>query len=399
MKRFARKYAEFVRHPHVARLLLVAVFTRMPIGMVGFSMLMFLRESLGDFATAGAALGINFISLAAAAPIQGRLIDRIGPRPLLLVTGVVQPLALLGILFAGRNHAPFAVLALCAAVAGAFASPITTITRTIWRVLFEREEDRRTAFALDAVTIEVNFTIGPAMIALVLSVWGATTAFAVAIGAVVAAFLIYLASGTLRLFKRVASSERHLLGPLTEPRLLLVYAATFGLAVCFGLIEVGYPAFATTLGAPAVAGLLLAINSVGSALGGTMYGGMHFRASVERQLAATMALMSIPLLMHALFQVPLAFAVVAFFAGALIAPSITAQSVLVSRFAPPQYATEAFTWSSTFIVSGIGAGMALGGALVEHVSLGAAFGFGTVLILSMSLLVLTALATPRVARA
>jgi predicted MFS family arabinose efflux permease len=33
--------------------------------------------------------------------------------------------------------------------------------------------------------------------------------------------------------------------------------------------------------------------------------------------------------------------------------------------APQKYATEAFTWSSTFIVSGIGAGMAAGGALAE----------------------------------
>jgi predicted MFS family arabinose efflux permease len=228
----------------------------------------------------------------------------------------------------------------------------------------------------------------------VLSLWGATAAFTVAIAAVACAFAIFLSSGTLRLVKRIESQDRQLLGPLSEPRLLLVFTATFGLAVCFGLIEVGYPAFATAQGAPALAGLLLAINSVGSALGGMLFGGLHFRASVERQLAAAMALMSIPLLMHALFQVPLAFAIVAFFAGALIAPSITAQSVLVSRLAPSQYATEAFTWSSTFIVSGIGAGMALGGALVEHVSLRAAFGFGTVLILGMSLLVLTALVKP-----
>jgi len=179
-----------------------------------------------------------------------------------------------------------------------------------------------------------------------------------------------------------------------EPRLLLVFVATFGLSVCFGLIEVGYPAFAIAMGMPAIAGLLLAINSVGSALGGTLYGGLHFRATVERQLAAAMALMSIPLLLHALWQVPLVFAIVAFFAGALIAPSITAQSVLVSRFAPAKYATEAFTWSSTFIVSGIGSGMALGGWLVEKASLGAAFGFGTVLILAMSLLVRVALARP-----
>lgn len=398
MHGIARKYVAFVRQRDVARILAVALVTRMPIGMVGFSMMMFLREALGDFARAGAAVGINFLALAIAAPVQGRLIDRIGPRPLLLVTGLVQPVALVGLLLAARDHAPFAVLATCAAVAGAFASPITTITRTLWRHRFDREEDRRTAFALDAVAVEFNFTIGPALIALVLGAWGATTAFAVAIGSVVASFVIYLASGTLRLFKRVQAEERHLLGPLTEPRLLLVFVATFGLSACFGLIEVGYPAFATAIGMPAIAGLLLAINSAGSAVGGTLYGGLHFRATVERQLSATMALMSIPLLLHALLQVPVAFAIVAFFAGALIAPSITAQSVLVSRFAPAKYATEAFTWSSTFIVSGIGAGIASGGAIVESFGVRYAFATGAAIIAAMALLAL-GLSLPRRATA
>ena len=63
--------------------------------------------------------------------------------------------------------------------------------------------------------------------------------------------------------------------------------------------------------------------------------------------------------------VDLVLAFVAFLAGASIAPSIACQSVLVSRLAPAQYATEAFTWSSSFILLGLGAGMALGGWLIE----------------------------------
>src|SRR3954471_19550614 len=88
MKQIARKYVAFLAQPDVTRLLLVALFSRMPIGMVGFAMLMFLRESMGNFALAGPAVGINFISLAIAAPIQGRLIDRHGPQRLLAITGV-----------------------------------------------------------------------------------------------------------------------------------------------------------------------------------------------------------------------------------------------------------------------------------------------------------------------
>jgi len=148
-----RKYVQFVRQPGVAKLLLVALLSRMPVGMVGYSMLMFLRESLGSFALAGLAVGANFIAMAVCAPILGRLIDRHGVRRLLQVTAISQPLALGAIVASAKLALPFPLLVASAVVAGALAPPITTLTRTMWRHRFEREEDRRTAFALDAVTI------------------------------------------------------------------------------------------------------------------------------------------------------------------------------------------------------------------------------------------------------
>ncbi|HUQ28450.1 MAG TPA: MFS transporter [Usitatibacter sp.] len=388
MKRFFQKYVEFIRQPDVARLLLVALLARTPVGMAGFAMLMFLRESLGNYAQAGAAVGTQLLAIALAAPIQGRLIDRYGARTLLIVTGVVQPLAMLAVMFSALARMPYAFILACAVVAGMFSTPITTLTRTAWRHRFQSEDDRRTAFALDSVMIEINFTIGPAIIAVILATAGATAAFGTAIACVVGAIFIFLFSPALKYFKRGVAVERHMLGPLTEPRLLLVFTATFGLTVAFGLIEVGYPALATSLAAPALAGILLSVNSIGSAIGGAIFGGLHLNMRVERQLATTMGLMAIPLLLHALFLQPLVFGVVAFFAGLLIAPSIASQSVLVSRLAPAKYATEAFTWSSTFIVSGLGAGMALGGLLVETTGLRSAFATGALIVAAMSILAL-----------
>ena len=388
MKRFFQRYVAFVREPDVARLLIVALLSRMPVGMLGFAMLMFLRQSLGNYTLAGTAVGCNLIAMAVAAPAIGRFIDRYGARVPLIATGTVQPLAFLGVMAATLRGLPFPVIAACAALAGAFATPITTLTRTAWRHRFHSEEDRRTAFALDSVMIEINFTLGPAIIAGVLAYAGATAAFGTAIAFVVASFFLFYFSPALRYFKKGEAAERHLLGPLTERRLLLVFAATFGLTMAFGLLEVGYPAFATALAAPALGGVLLSVNSIGSATGGAIFGGLHLATRVERQFATAMGLMAIPLLLHAIFLQPLAFGVIAFFAGLLIAPSIACQSVLVSRLAPVQYATEAFTWSSTFIVSGLGTGMALGGLLVETSGVRSAFATGAVLAAAMSLLAL-----------
>jgi len=393
VNRFLEKYVAFIRQPDVAKLLLVALLSRMPVGMGGFALLMFLRENLGDYARAGTAVGVQLVALAAAAPVMGRLIDRVGGRIPLIVTGTLQPLALLSILWATLAQMPYAVILGCAALSGIFATPITTLTRTAWRHRFQSEDDRRTAFALDAVMIEINFTIGPAIIAAILATAGATVAFATVIGFVLASVFIFFFSPALRYFKRGEPVERHMLGPLTEPRLLLVFISTFGLTMAFGLIEVGYPAFGTALAAPALAGILLSVNSIGSAIGGAIFGGLHLKMRIERQLATTMGLMSIPLMLHAIFQQPVVFGVVAFFCGLFIAPSIASQSVLVSRLAPAKYAAEAFTWSSCFIVSGLGAGMALGGLLVETTGLRTAFICGALITSAVSIVALQI--TPR----
>ena len=245
--------------------------------------------------------------------------------------------------------------------------------------------------------IEINFTLGPAIVAGFLATLGATTAFGFAIAVVVIAFAIFLASPTLRYFRRSGPGKRSLLGPLAEPRLILLFAATFGNALCYGLLEVGYPAYATALGLPALAGAILAVNSLGSAIGGGLFGGLHFKAPVERQFACVMALMALPVFLHAWVSAPVAFGVVAFFAGALIAPSIASQSVLVSRLAPAQYATEAFTWSSTFIVGGLGSGLALGGFLAETVGLRSVFVTGGGVMATMAVVALLVTA-PRAAK-
>ena len=392
MRRFATQYRDFFRLPDVATLMTVALVSRMPIGMVGLSMLMFLREALGSYALAGSVSGVYFVAMAIGAPIQGRLIDRSGPKLTLLVTGVVHPLSLAAILVAARSGAGFPAVAAAAACAGFFAMPITVLTRTLWRHRFTREEDRRRAFAIDAVMIEMNFTLGPAIIAGVLAAASATVAFGLAIGVSVAAVLVFAASPALRYFRAEKHDGRHMLGPLTEPRLLFVFIATFGLATAFGFLEVGYPGYATALAAPALGGILLSVNSLGSATGGAIFGGLTLRAPIERQFAATAGLMIVPLLLHYFVDATVVFAMVAFIAGAAIAPSIACQSVLVSRLAPSHYATEAFTWSSTFIVSGLGAGMAVGGWLVETAGAKSPFLAGAAVMLAVSL---GALALPR----
>lgn len=370
----------------MTRMVFTAFASRMPIGMVALATLMFLRESLGSFSRAGIAVGAYFVTMALFAPVAGRLIDQYGPRRLLWVLGPLQPLFMLVLLGAAKADLPFAVVVIVAAAAGVFQPPITVLTRTLWRYRFADEPTRKRAYAVDAVMIELNFTLGPAFVALLLAFATPTLAFLAVIGVISLSFALFMASPMLKYWQHHAATDRHLLGPLTDPRLVLLFLTTFGLTFCFGLMEVGYPGYATLKSTAAFGGVLLALNALGSAVGGALYGGLHFKAPLEKQYAWALAIMSLPLCLHlAVLDNPPLFALAAFLSGICIAPALTAQTMLVARMAPAKYATEAFTWSSTFIVSGLGMGMAVGGTLIERFGTGSPFLLGSVLVLAMAL--------------
>ena len=53
-------------------------------------------------------------------------------------------------------------------------------------------------------------------------------------------------------------------------------------------------------------------------------------------------------------------------AGVSMAPALIMQSMLVAKNSRPEHSTEAFTWSSTGLLAGVGAGLTIGGALLEY---------------------------------
>ncbi len=359
------RYRSFLRLPDVVRLLVTALITRLPIASLTLAMLMHVRTLTGSFTEAGLTVGVDLAASAIAAPVLGRIIDRRGPRAVMLVTGIVCPLALLFILLADRLAPSVAALVAAAAIAGVFAPPITVLTRTVWRYRFDDPAERRTAFALDAVLIELAFTVGPMLVALLLAVASPRVAFAAACLMVALAVPIFALSPALKYWRHQPGVQRRLLGPLADPRLLAVYAVTFLLMFSLGLLEIGYAGFATASGMPAFAGVLISVNSVGSGAGGLLYGGVQLAMPVERQLPRLLLLVVLPLAAHAVTTSPWVLSALALVAGVGIAPALTVVMLLISTNAPSRYATEAFTWSTTFLVGGLGAGHALGGSIVQ----------------------------------
>jgi MFS family permease len=381
-------YRPFLAHPGVKSALVITFLARMPVGMMMLSMVMFLRESLGNFKLAGSILGVYFLAMAVSSPVKGRLIDRLGPMRPLKLCALLDPLSFAAFIAATALGAPVPVIVASVVAMGLFSTPVATLARALWRHRFQSDNDRRMAFALDSVLMELNFTMGPALIGVMLAFTSTLVAVLTAFVTSVIGVLVFLRNPALEYWKQEPATERHPLGPLTEPRLIVLFVVLFGFAMACGLLEVGYPAYATAMALPAFAGLMLALNSFGSAVGGAVFGALHFKLALERQFALLLAAFGCLMFLHLAADSVAVFAVAAFVAGCAISPGFATQALITSRLAPAQYATEAFTWSGTFIVSGLGAGMALGGALSETVHVKAPFAAGGVVMLLCALVAL-----------
>src|SRR5207249_8490417 len=101
---------------------------------------------------------------------------------------------------------------------------------------FDDDARQTIAYALDGVLIELAFTVGPMLVALMLSVATPTAAFAMAWCFCVASVPLFLASPALRYWRHEPHVQRHLLGLLTDGRLFFVYGTTFLFTFALGLL-------------------------------------------------------------------------------------------------------------------------------------------------------------------
>jgi predicted MFS family arabinose efflux permease len=158
---------------------------------------------------------------------------------------------------------------------------------------------------------------------------------------------------------------RGLWGALASPGIRTVALASFPVGFCFGTIEVGLPAFSHDHGSDELAGVLLAVWSAGSLVGGFLYGARPPRApliEVHTKLAVLLPIACLPLIAAG---PPVSMAILVALAGAPVAPLIASRNELVSTIAPPGAQTEAFTWPLTALVGGLSVGVATAGVLVE----------------------------------
>jgi MFS family permease len=362
-----RQYLEILRTPRVARLFGASLLARFPIGINGLALVLLVEAETGSFGAAGAVSGALALGTGVAAPLAGRVIDALGEQ-LLLVLACVHAGALVAIVLFARAGAPTVALVATALVAGAALPPASSVLRARFPVLFGgRPELIQGSFALDSVLTETIFTVAPLLTAVLVVLVDPAAALLVAAASVVIgnAFLVATVPPLERADDAQPSGR---LGALASPGIRTLVVAMFPVGFAFGALEVALPAFADEQGSPGLAGVLLALWSIGSLAGGLVYGARPRRrplARVHLLIALGLPVTLVPL---AAATSPIAMALLVLPAGTLIAPLIATRNELAGRVAPAGSETEAYTWPLTAMVAGIAAGAAAAGALSDAAS-------------------------------
>ncbi|GLZ32997.1 MFS transporter [Lentzea sp. NBRC 105346] len=367
-----------MRGPVVASLL-----ARLPIAMVGLSMLLYVERATGSFASAGLVSAAALVGVATGAIVQGRLIDRYGPtRPLLATVGLFSVSVAASVL-AVEAGAPVPVLVGLAFFVGSFEPMVGAASRALWERMVPVGPTRMAGYAYEAISMEVFFVLGPGLSGLLIAApWAGT-------GVVVGAVLMIVGASwfalnpVVRAWGPSVSRPASLLGAFAYPGMRTVALAALGFGVTIGFVEVAVPAFATAAGEASLGGLLLSLWSVSSVIFGVVYGmrpwprPMHLRLPV---LLGGFGLLTLLLgVPFSLVGLSLALLVV----GTLITPQSTAHSAAIEQVTPSGTAAEAFGWVITSVTVGLAIGQGISGQIVEHFGTRPAFfaaGFAGMLI-------------------
>ncbi|GAA1762307.1 MFS transporter [Luedemannella helvata] len=379
------RYAAVWRLPHAPTLLVYGTLGRLGLGITALALILHVAGVVGRYTPAAIAASCYALASAAVAPFVGRLADRLGPAPVLRVTAVAHPVALVLLLLAARGPRPSVVLIwVAAALAGATYPPLSAAVRGAWNALTSvisgRHHLRTTALAAEATLVELIFVLGPLLVALVVAIANPAVALGVAAAVTLVGTWFVAASPAMR---RAAPAEPHErargLGPLRVPGFaaLVVCAGTLG--VSFGASGVVVPAFAERhvggADSDSVAAVLLAVWGLGSAIGGLWYGTRAPAVPLVKQLGWLLFAVAGSLAVLAVVPSAGLMAAVLIIGGAAIAPAMIITNTLVGRIVPATMHTEAYTWILTVSIAAGAMGGSVTGFLVDHTGVGWAFAF------------------------
>ncbi|MFD0379202.1 MFS transporter [Streptomyces sp. NPDC127112] len=375
---------------------IVSFFARLPVAMSQFGSVLLVSETSGSLATAGVVGGCLSAGQVVFGPVLGRLADRHGQRPVVLVAAAVNAVATAALVTGALTGLATAPLAAIGAVAGASVPLIGPLARTRSVALAHRagagEGVVGAVHSLEGTLDEVSFVFGPALVGL------AALALhpAVALGGAAALVAVFGTAYALHPTAAVTagSPARTRAEGVRAPRQpRVVHAVRGSLALqgaMFGACQAGIASLTARLGVPGQAGIVYAAMGVVSAAVGLALGALPARFGLRlRWRVATGAalVLSVPLLFTQTLW-PL-YAVVTVL-GAAYAPHLITAFALTERVVAPSRLAESMAFAASSLVAGQAVALAVSGRLAEAYGPAGAF---AVAVGAAALCLVTALVT------
>jgi hypothetical protein len=358
---------EVLRAPGARALFAASCVARLPMGALGLLIVLHTKDLTGSYASSGIASAAYAIGLGASNPMLARLIDARGQTAVLRLgaAGAAAAIVSLAVLPAGASVGAIAV---AAALSGALQPPIGAAMRSLWPTILRDTAARQSAYSMESIALEMVYICGPVAIVAGIGSWSLRAAIAACAAFVLVGDLAFSAHPMSRAWRAPAGRAVGFAGALRGPgvRVLVGVFALCGLAV--GAVEVGVPAGLDAVGHKGATGLVLALWGLGSMAGGFAASRMAPTRDAPRRLARLLVFLGAAHALVALGTGPATYGALLFLAGASIAPTFVCANGLLDRVAPPGTLTESFTWLSTGMTSGVAAGSAIAGTLVDAAS-------------------------------
>jgi len=347
--------------------MLVGFLARVPATAVGMVITLHVVTALDlGYAEAGLAGAVGMAGAGVGSPLAGRLIDRIGSRPVILVTTVAQ-----AAYWIVAPSLGYEALVVCAFLSGMLSVPVFGLMRQFLAAMVPADK-RRTAFALDSMAVEVSFMLGPALaVAGVTGLGSDITMYALAAGMVASGASLFL------LNPPITSAEEQAEAAGSVPRrqwltkrMVVLLGVTAATTFVLAATELSVVAVLRNDGATAWTGLVIAVWCGYSVVGGFIFGGLR-RGPSTLQLIGALGAFTIPIGLVGGDWFWLMLALIP--AGLLCAPSLTASVETVSAWVPAGARGEAMGLHGTALTVGVAAGAPVAGAVID--AFGAAWGF------------------------
>lgn len=363
-------YAELLRKRQVQVVVGSSIVAGLSVG-VALPIVLLIHDETGSFAAAGAVTASLAIASGISSPMRGRLVDRYGQTRTLPVMAIASAASLIALALSALAGAPLGLPILFAALAGITHAPLLSSTRPLWADLVDHPGQLTSAYALQAVLLEVFFIGGPLAAAALIAVGSPAAAV---IGLAVAELIGVLAFAATPASRAWRGERRSFggFGAISCVGMQALVAVDIPIGAMFGVLDVAVPAFAKQHGAAAAAGAVLAALAVGSMLGGLAYGARAHRATATRYalLLALLAACTLPL---AAAETIVVLALFMGLAGLMVAPMNSVGLALIDDVAPAGTAAEATSWIGAAYQGGLAIGTGLAGAVVDDAGTTAVF--------------------------